>query len=123
MCDADTTHCEMRECFAPAVGVGMDGRRLCDPHYLERRTPHDRRWLGFAFDPDAWRRIDPVPDRELHLIGVLHVQYPANAYPPGHYFAQCDVCEGSWVIGPGEYPYPVCTKCVERYERGRRGDM
>lgn len=117
MSDADTLRCEVVSCFSPAVAVDMYGRRLCDPHYFERQTPHDRRWLGFAFDPDAWRRIDPVHDRDLHLIGVLVVTGAATHWPPGHYYAQCDVCGGSWVIGPDEYPYPVCHKCRERYER------
>ena len=123
MCDADTLRCEVASCFSPAVAVDMYGRRLCDPHYFERQTPHDRRWLGFAFDPDAWRRIDPVHEQDLHLIGVLVVTGAATHWPPGHYYAQCDACAGSWVIGPGEYPYPVCHKCRERYERRCRDDV
>jgi len=27
------------------------------------------------------------------------------------------------VIGPEEYPYPVCHKCRERYERRCRDDV
>lgn len=113
MCDVDKLrNCEVEGCFAIAVDFGNDGRQLCEPHYFARQVPYVRKWRG-----RNWRQVDPTPDRDLHRIGVLVVTSPATAWPPGHYNAQCDVCNGSWVIGPDEYPFPVCHKCAERYER------
>lgn len=120
MCDAEKLrNCDVEGCFAIAVGYGDDGRQLCDPHYLARQVPHVRMWRG-----RNWRDADPIPVRDLALIGVLRVMHPARDYPPGHYYAKCDNrdCNRTCVIGPDEYPYPVCDKCDERYERRRRAN-
>jgi hypothetical protein len=109
--------CEVRDCFKIAVGTDFGGRRLCDSHYKTYVVPNVRRFRG-----RSWRDVDPVPLAEL-LIGVLCASRPASNYPPGHYWAQCDVCRGEWVIGPDEYPYPVCHICDERYERRQRGEV
>jgi len=120
MCDAEILrNCDVVDCFAVAVGRGRDGRQLCDPHFYAHDVNFSRRmWRG-----RSWRDTDPVPVQLVALIGVLRALRPAADYPPGHYYAECDVCDRSCVIGPGEYPYPVCDKCDERYERRCRGEV
>ena len=118
MCDDKLRQCEVAGCYGIAVGEGSDGRRLCDPHYFERVVPKLRECRG-----KSYMEVDQVPRHERHLIGVYHVTGAATHLPPGHYFAKCDVCGDEDVIGPNEYPYPVCGRCDERYERGRHGEV
>ncbi len=118
MCDDSTPRCEMSECFAPAVGVGNDGSQLCERHHYVRQVPYIRQWLG-----DSWKRVYPVPADNRHLIGVMCVVGPSTAYPPGYFQAHCDVCIETDVIGPGEYPHPVCQRCRRNYERPRGGKV
>jgi hypothetical protein len=120
MCDPEILrNCEVDGCYKIAVERGNDYRQLCGPHFLSREVDRVRRqWCG-----RSWRNFDPVPAADWHLIGVWHVYAPATHWPPGHYYAKCDVCDESGLIGPTEYPYPACETCVERYERRRRGEV